>query len=116
MDSRPPRTLRVNWVPSHVEEVHVLEGIISKEHREGNQEADKLATLGVEMQKVSDDLVEEVKMQDELVEGLLQMLLNVMKHVHEKTSVRKKEDKQKQQEVQTKFHGPKTGPHGEHNF
>eukprot|EP00972_Heterocapsa_arctica_P070928 10478794-Heterocapsa_arctica.AAC.1 len=63
-----------------MEEVHVTEGIISREHREGNQEADKLATLGFAMHKVSDELVEEVKKQDELVEGLLQMLLNVMKN------------------------------------
>eukprot|EP00972_Heterocapsa_arctica_P030267 4458062-Heterocapsa_arctica.AAC.1 len=42
------------------------------------------------MHKVSDELVEEVKKQDELVEGLLQMLLNVMKNVHEKTPVRKR--------------------------
>eukprot|EP00972_Heterocapsa_arctica_P000513 75563-Heterocapsa_arctica.AAC.1 len=62
-----------------MEEVHVREGIISREHLEGNQEADKLATLGVEMHKVSDQLVEEVQKQDELVEGLLHMLLNVMK-------------------------------------
>eukprot|EP00972_Heterocapsa_arctica_P087208 12859055-Heterocapsa_arctica.AAC.1 len=111
----PPEQLRVKWVPSHMEEVHVREGITSREHLEGNQEADKLATLGVEMHKVSDEQVEEVRKQDELVEGLLQMLLKIMKNVHEKTPARKKEDKQKRQEVEKKFHGPKTGPHGEHN-
>eukprot|EP00972_Heterocapsa_arctica_P077285 11399558-Heterocapsa_arctica.AAC.1 len=44
------------------------------------------------------------------------MMLGVMKNVQEKTPVRKKEDKQRQAEVQMKYHGPKTGPHGEHNF
>eukprot|EP00972_Heterocapsa_arctica_P036963 5441613-Heterocapsa_arctica.AAC.1 len=67
------------------------------------------------MHKVSDELVEGVKKQDDLVEGLLQLILNVMKNFHEKTPVREKEDKQRQQDVRRKFHGPKTGPHGEHN-
>eukprot|EP00972_Heterocapsa_arctica_P008111 1185834-Heterocapsa_arctica.AAC.1 len=44
------------------------------------------------------------------------MMLGVMKNVQEKTPVRKKEEKQRQAEVQRKYHGPKTGPHGEHNF
>eukprot|EP00972_Heterocapsa_arctica_P039639 5842211-Heterocapsa_arctica.AAC.1 len=39
-----------------------------------------------------------------------------MKNVQEKTPVRKKEEKQRQEEVQRKYHGPKTGPHGEHSF
>eukprot|EP00972_Heterocapsa_arctica_P062384 9196381-Heterocapsa_arctica.AAC.1 len=39
-----------------------------------------------------------------------------MENVHDKAPVRKKEEKQKQEEVQRKYQGPKTGPHGEHNF
>eukprot|EP00972_Heterocapsa_arctica_P037781 5562621-Heterocapsa_arctica.AAC.1 len=39
-----------------------------------------------------------------------------MKRVHEKTPARKKEDKQERQEAEKKFHGPKTGQHGEHCF
>eukprot|EP00972_Heterocapsa_arctica_P050280 7394088-Heterocapsa_arctica.AAC.1 len=38
-----------------------------------------------------------------------------MKKVHDKAPVRKKEDKRRLQEEQRKYHGPKTGPHGEHN-
>eukprot|EP00972_Heterocapsa_arctica_P052160 7672053-Heterocapsa_arctica.AAC.1 len=58
----------------------------------------------------------EVARQDALVEGLLQMMLKVIGNVHDKAPVRKKEEKQQQEEVQRKFQGPKTGPHGEHNF
>eukprot|EP00972_Heterocapsa_arctica_P061741 9104865-Heterocapsa_arctica.AAC.1 len=60
----------------------------------GNEEADKLATLGVELHKVPKHKEEEVERQDELVEGLLQMMLGFMKHVHDKAPVRKKEDMQ----------------------
>eukprot|EP00972_Heterocapsa_arctica_P030215 4451008-Heterocapsa_arctica.AAC.1 len=59
MEVRPPRTLRVKWVPSHMKEEHVRAGIISEEHRVGNEEADKLATKGVELHKVSKSMVEE---------------------------------------------------------
>eukprot|EP00972_Heterocapsa_arctica_P048069 7089370-Heterocapsa_arctica.AAC.1 len=48
----PPRTLRVKWVPSHQKEVDILKGKIIREDRDGNEEADKLATKGVEMHKV----------------------------------------------------------------
>eukprot|EP00972_Heterocapsa_arctica_P020384 3007408-Heterocapsa_arctica.AAC.1 len=48
----PPRTLRVKWVPSHQKEVDILNGKITREDRDGNEEADKLATKGVEMHKV----------------------------------------------------------------
>eukprot|EP00972_Heterocapsa_arctica_P082095 12099578-Heterocapsa_arctica.AAC.1 len=51
IENSPPRVLRVKCVPSHTEDVHVREGIISREHREGNQEADKLATLGIGLHK-----------------------------------------------------------------
>eukprot|EP00972_Heterocapsa_arctica_P091412 13486889-Heterocapsa_arctica.AAC.1 len=76
----PPRTLRVKWVPSHMKEVDIRKGVISREDRDGNEEADKLATLGVEMHKVPKHLEMEVDKQDALVEGLLQMLLNVMEN------------------------------------
>eukprot|EP00972_Heterocapsa_arctica_P050200 7383215-Heterocapsa_arctica.AAC.1 len=42
----PQRTLRVKWVPSHMTEVDVLKGVIKREDMAGNEEADKLATLG----------------------------------------------------------------------
>eukprot|EP00972_Heterocapsa_arctica_P068134 10061422-Heterocapsa_arctica.AAC.1 len=42
----PPRTLRVKWVPSHMDEVAILKGTISREDKAGNGEADKLATRG----------------------------------------------------------------------
>eukprot|EP00972_Heterocapsa_arctica_P103449 15244810-Heterocapsa_arctica.AAC.1 len=67
----------------------------------GNEEADKLATLGMEMHKVPKHREEEVAKQDVLVEGLLQMMLKVMEHVHDKAPVvRKKEEKLNQEEVQ----------------
>eukprot|EP00972_Heterocapsa_arctica_P078912 11637019-Heterocapsa_arctica.AAC.1 len=99
-----------------MEEIYIMPGRITREDRAGNQEADKLATLGLKMHEVPKHLEEEVARQDCLVEGLLQMMLGVMKNVQEKTPVRKKEDKLRQAEVQRKYHGPKTGPHGEHNF
>eukprot|EP00972_Heterocapsa_arctica_P073835 10899562-Heterocapsa_arctica.AAC.1 len=66
MEVRPPRTLRVKWVPAHMKEEHVPAGILSEEHTVGNEEADKLATTGNELHKVSTAMVEEVKKQDEL--------------------------------------------------
>eukprot|EP00972_Heterocapsa_arctica_P058761 8662861-Heterocapsa_arctica.AAC.1 len=39
-----------------------------------------------------------------------------MGHVHDKAPPRKKEEQLSQEEVQRKFQGPKTGPHGEHVF
>eukprot|EP00972_Heterocapsa_arctica_P090655 13376883-Heterocapsa_arctica.AAC.1 len=42
----PPRTLRVKWVPSHTKEEDIRKGTITKEDRDGNEEADKLATRG----------------------------------------------------------------------
>eukprot|EP00972_Heterocapsa_arctica_P078358 11552977-Heterocapsa_arctica.AAC.1 len=53
MEDRPPRTIRVIRFPSHTKEEHVQAGIISEEHRAGNEEADKLATKGVEMHKIT---------------------------------------------------------------
>eukprot|EP00972_Heterocapsa_arctica_P049105 7230009-Heterocapsa_arctica.AAC.1 len=47
----PHRTLRVKWVPSHMAEVDILKGTITREDKVGNGEADKLATLGVELHK-----------------------------------------------------------------
>eukprot|EP00972_Heterocapsa_arctica_P097225 14344229-Heterocapsa_arctica.AAC.1 len=61
------------------------------------------------MHEVSKELVGEVQKQDELVQGLLTMLLDIMKSIHEKAPVRKKEDRQERQEAEKKFHGPKTG-------
>jgi hypothetical protein len=116
MEDRPPRTIRVKWVPSHMKGEHVRAGIISREHREGNQEADKLTTKGLDMHKVSKELEEETTTQDELVQGLFTMLLDIMKSTHEKAPVRKKEDRHERQEAQKKIHGPKTGVHGEHCF
>eukprot|EP00972_Heterocapsa_arctica_P027812 4090987-Heterocapsa_arctica.AAC.1 len=66
------------------------------------------------MHQVSKELEAEVKKQDELVQGLLTMLLDIMKSVHEQAPVRKKEDRQERQRAEKKFHGPKTGVHGEH--
>ena len=112
----PARNLRVKWVPSHMKEVDIRKGTITREDRDGNEEADKLATLGVEMHKVPPHLDAAVDQQDALVEGLLRMMLNVMEHVHDKAPPRKKEEKLSQEEAQRKFQGPKTGPHGEHEF
>eukprot|EP00972_Heterocapsa_arctica_P051431 7565482-Heterocapsa_arctica.AAC.1 len=68
------------------------------------------------MHKVPTHLEEEVAKQDALVDGLLQMKLKVMEHVHDKAPARNKEEKQAQEEAQRKFQGQKTGPHGEHIF
>eukprot|EP00972_Heterocapsa_arctica_P022366 3290231-Heterocapsa_arctica.AAC.1 len=92
-----------------MEEEHIRAGIISREHRAGNQDADKLATKGVEMHKVSEKQVEEVVKQDELVQGLITMLLDIMNNVNENALVRKKEDKRETKEAAGAFHGPRTG-------
>eukprot|EP00972_Heterocapsa_arctica_P006977 1020574-Heterocapsa_arctica.AAC.1 len=65
------------------------------------------------MHKVPEHLEREVGKQDAMAESLLRMTLNVMENVHDKAPVRKKEEKQAHEEVQRKFQGPKTGPHGE---
>eukprot|EP00972_Heterocapsa_arctica_P074985 11067302-Heterocapsa_arctica.AAC.1 len=39
-----------------------------------------------------------------------------MENVHDKALVRKKEEKLVLEEIPRKVQGPKTGPHGEHNF
>eukprot|EP00972_Heterocapsa_arctica_P108985 16049992-Heterocapsa_arctica.AAC.1 len=67
-----------------MKEEHVRAGIISEEHKVGNEEADKLATKGIELHKVPKALVEEVDKQDKLVHGLLTMMLNIMKSIQEK--------------------------------
>eukprot|EP00972_Heterocapsa_arctica_P071287 10529551-Heterocapsa_arctica.AAC.1 len=67
-----------------MKEVDVRNGVITREDCAGNEEADKLATLGVEMQKVPTHLEEKVAKQDALVEGLLHMMLKVMENVHDK--------------------------------
>eukprot|EP00972_Heterocapsa_arctica_P014920 2196692-Heterocapsa_arctica.AAC.1 len=81
-----------------MEEVDILKGTISREDKAGNGEADNLATRGVELHKVPEHLEEEVARQDALVEGLLKMKLKVMENVHDKAPVRKKEEKQQQEE------------------
>eukprot|EP00972_Heterocapsa_arctica_P017264 2550565-Heterocapsa_arctica.AAC.1 len=84
---------------------------------EGNREADKFAKLGVEMHAVPEIKVEEVQAQDRLVKDLLKMIVEVMKGVHDKASLRKKEDmKTRTEGSQLCFHGPKTGAHGAHVF
>eukprot|EP00972_Heterocapsa_arctica_P082469 12152567-Heterocapsa_arctica.AAC.1 len=70
---------------------------------DGNEEADKLATLGVEMHEVPKNLEKEVAKQDILVEGILRMMLNIMENVHDKASIRKKEERQALEEAQRKF-------------
>eukprot|EP00972_Heterocapsa_arctica_P032737 4821313-Heterocapsa_arctica.AAC.1 len=63
-----------------MKEVDNRNGVITREDMAedmaGNEEADKLAMLGVEMHKVPVHLEKEVAKQDALVEGLLQMMLN----------------------------------------
>eukprot|EP00972_Heterocapsa_arctica_P111804 16428192-Heterocapsa_arctica.AAC.1 len=63
-----------------MKEEDIMKGTISREDQEGNDEADKLATLGVEMHKVSAALDLEVNQQDALVEDLLRMMLSIMEH------------------------------------
>ena len=70
----------------------------------------------MELHKVPKHQEEAVEAQDILVEGLLQMMLNIMGNVHDKAPTRKKEDRTKLEEARNKFQGPRTGPHGEHNF
>ncbi len=88
-DQGHTRTLRVKWVPSHKDEVDIQKAKISREDRKGNAEADKLATHGVELHEVPKHQEEAVARQDVLVEGLLQMMLNVMGNVHDKAPARK---------------------------
>eukprot|EP00972_Heterocapsa_arctica_P007030 1027323-Heterocapsa_arctica.AAC.1 len=52
-------------------------------------------------------MVEEVNKQDELAQGLLTTMLNIMKSIQEKAPVRKKEDRQELREAEKKFHGQK---------
>eukprot|EP00972_Heterocapsa_arctica_P008024 1172135-Heterocapsa_arctica.AAC.1 len=49
MEGRASINLQIKWVPSHKDEEGVKAGLISREHMEGNKEADALATLGVNM-------------------------------------------------------------------
>eukprot|EP00972_Heterocapsa_arctica_P011980 1756173-Heterocapsa_arctica.AAC.1 len=94
-----------------------MDGAISQEHMEGNEEADKLATLGVQMHEVPLRKVQEVQAQDKLVTELLTMMLEIMKGVHDKAPVREKEDRHKTNEGRQRWlHGPKTGIHGPHNL
>eukprot|EP00972_Heterocapsa_arctica_P075257 11102247-Heterocapsa_arctica.AAC.1 len=60
---------------------------------EGNREADKLATKGMELHMVPGYQVAKAQAQDRLVEDLLTMLLSVMESVHDKAPARKKEVK-----------------------
>eukprot|EP00972_Heterocapsa_arctica_P083426 12293460-Heterocapsa_arctica.AAC.1 len=61
--------------------------------------------------------VKEVHAQDELVSDLLTMMLDIMKGVHDKAPVRKKDDDHRRaEERQRCFHGPKTGQQGSHDF
>eukprot|EP00972_Heterocapsa_arctica_P039725 5854315-Heterocapsa_arctica.AAC.1 len=99
-----------------MKEEHVRAGISSEEHRLGNEEADKLATGGVELHKVPQAFVEEVDRQDKLVLWLLTMMLNIMKSIQEKAPARKKEERQEGADPEQKYHGPKTRVHGEHCF
>ena len=68
------------------------------------------------MHKIAPALDQEVDQQDALVEDLLRMMLSIMEHVHDKAPPRKKEEKPSQEATRKKFQGPKTGPHGDHNF
>eukprot|EP00972_Heterocapsa_arctica_P067673 9990463-Heterocapsa_arctica.AAC.1 len=66
-----------------MKEVDIRKGTITREDKDGN-EADKLATLGVEMHKVPLHPAQEVDKQDAIVEELLRMMLDVMGNVHDK--------------------------------
>ncbi len=50
--------------------------------------------MGVELHKVPLHKEQEVASQDELVEGLLTMLLSIMDNIHDKAPVRKAEERQ----------------------
>eukprot|EP00972_Heterocapsa_arctica_P099511 14682461-Heterocapsa_arctica.AAC.1 len=112
----PNRTLRVKWVPSHMKEPDILKGTISREDQAGNDEADKLATLGIGLHKVTEALEQQVEEQDTLVTNLLNMMLDIMDNVHEQVPVRKKEDKESQDKPPKGHSGPRTGQQGEHNL
>eukprot|EP00972_Heterocapsa_arctica_P081390 11997162-Heterocapsa_arctica.AAC.1 len=62
---------RVRWVPSHKEEQRVLDGLIAQEDMEGNREADRLATKGMELHKIQEYQVAMAQAQDRMVEELL---------------------------------------------
>eukprot|EP00972_Heterocapsa_arctica_P028275 4157971-Heterocapsa_arctica.AAC.1 len=64
----PPRTLRVKWVPSHMKEEDIRKGTITKEDRDGHEEADKLAMRRVEMHKVPMHIAQAMDKQDAMVE------------------------------------------------
>ena len=96
-EHKEPRSLRVKWVPSHMKEEDPEKGKITWEDRHGNAEADKRATMGVELHKVPLHKEKEGAKQDELVEGLLQMLLSIMDNIHDKAPVRKPEEKQERE-------------------
>eukprot|EP00972_Heterocapsa_arctica_P071250 10524815-Heterocapsa_arctica.AAC.1 len=49
MEGRTSGNIQVQWIPAHKEEQGVRDGIITQETMEGNREADKLATLGVNL-------------------------------------------------------------------
>eukprot|EP00972_Heterocapsa_arctica_P113366 16436746-Heterocapsa_arctica.AAC.1 len=52
-----------------------------------------------------------------MLKGLLTMFLDIMKEVHDKAPARKEEDKQDgAEEGRKRFHGPKIGVHGAHDF
>eukprot|EP00972_Heterocapsa_arctica_P025194 3712201-Heterocapsa_arctica.AAC.1 len=76
MVGRESGNIRVKWVPSHKEEQGVLDGLITQEDMEGNREADKLATKGVELHMVPGHQVAKVQAQDKPVEDLLTMMLS----------------------------------------
>eukprot|EP00972_Heterocapsa_arctica_P007470 1090158-Heterocapsa_arctica.AAC.1 len=94
MKGRTSSSIQVKWAPSHKDEEGVKAGLISQEHMEGNKEADKLATLGVNLHIVPEALVQEVQAQYLMVKGLLTMFLDIMKDVQDKAPARKKEYKQ----------------------
>eukprot|EP00972_Heterocapsa_arctica_P021330 3141511-Heterocapsa_arctica.AAC.1 len=65
------------------------------------------------MHVVPEGLVQEVLAQDKLVTELLSVMLDIMRRVHDKAPVIKKDDKQKKDEVRRSWlHGPKVGIHG----
>eukprot|EP00972_Heterocapsa_arctica_P115107 16446066-Heterocapsa_arctica.AAC.1 len=71
MKGRTSSNIQVKWVPSHKDEKGVRAGLISQEHMEGHIEADKLATLGVELHIMPKARVQEVVAQDVMLREIM---------------------------------------------
>ena len=78
IDIRGVDYFSIKWIPSHTKEQHILDGIISREDRYMNEQADKLATAGAKLHTIDRRIIDRAKHRLKLAVELQKTACNIL--------------------------------------